>query len=199
MRTTKILLGTRNPGKIEEAKSILQVNSPDLEILTREEVTFAEVEEDGCSYVENSLKKAKEISQETGFSVLSDDSGLEVLALDGAPGVHSSRFSGPDADDESNIRLLLKKLDGRDDRGARFVTVATLYTNSGKRFRTRGMLEGKITTTPRGDSGFGYDPVFVPDGFKKTLAQLGKEKKNEISHRRKALEKMRKIVVKVFN
>ncbi|MFP3952607.1 MAG: RdgB/HAM1 family non-canonical purine NTP pyrophosphatase [Candidatus Acetothermia bacterium] len=199
MRTTKILLGTRNPGKIEEAKSILQANVPDLEILTREEVPFAVVEEDGCSYVENSLKKAREISQETGFSVLSDDSGLEVRALDGAPGVHSSRFSGPDADDESNIRLLLKKLDGRDDRGARFVTVATLYTNSGKRFRTRGMLEGKITTTPRGDSGFGYDPVFVPDGFKKTLAQLGKEKKNEISHRRKALEKMRKIVVKLFN
>ncbi len=199
MRTNKILLGTRNPGKIKEARAILETELPDLEILTYEETRFSEVDEDGSSYAENSLKKAKEISEETGFSVLSDDSGLEVRALDGAPGVHSSRFSGPDADDETNTRLLLERLEGVTDREARFVTVATLYTPSGRSFTTRGILNGHITTSPRGDSGFGYDPVFVPNGFKRTLAQLGGKTKNEISHRREALEKMTEVIGETLN
>lgn len=149
------------------------------------------MDETGDTYAENSLKKAREISEETGLPVLSDDSGLEVSALDGDPGHLSSRFAGPGATDEENLSLLLSRLDGIEDRDARFVTVATLFFSSEERYVARGVLEGRIVRQPRGDAGFGYDPVFIPDGFDRTLAQLGENQKNEISHRRKALEKIK--------
>lgn len=197
MGKVKLLLGTKNPGKVAEAKSILAPEEDGLQVFTYEDIDFSDVEETGVSYAENSLKKAREISRQTGLAVLSDDSGLEVKELNGAPGVHSARFSGPGADDKSNTRLLLKELEGVDDREARFVTVATLVTGSGEKYSTEGILTGRITRTPKGSSGFGYDPLFVPEGFDKTLAQLGEGVKNRISHRRQALEKMRDVLARI--
>lgn len=160
-------------------------------MLSFREHAFSDAEETGESYAENSLQKARTISKETGLPVLSDDSGLEVSQLDGAPGYRSARFAGPDATDEENLSLLMEEMDGLSNRGARFVTVATLYISPQERYVAKGVLEGEIALAPRGDSGFGYDPVFVPEGSERTLAQLGEERKNEISHRRKALEKIR--------
>lgn len=193
-KTVKLLLGTKNPGKIQEARAILGLRSLALDILTYKDVPFSEVDEDGDTYEENSLKKARVIHKQTGLPILSDDSGLEVDQLNGAPGVLSSRFAGPEASDEDNTKLLLNKLQGTEKRGARFVTVATLYFSSDSKYQTTGILKGHIAREGRGHSGFGYDPVFVPDGFDKTLAQLGSSKKNEISHRRSALVKMKQIL-----
>jgi XTP/dITP diphosphohydrolase len=186
----KLLLGTKNSGKVKEAKRILSSVDRDLKILTFHDRDFPEVEETGDTYFENSLKKAREISEYTGYPVLSDDSGLEVVALEGDPGPRSARFAGPESTDEQNLNLLLDKLKGIRDRSARFVTVATLFISSDERYVARGVLEGRITPEPKGSSGFGYDPVFVPEGYEKTLAELGEEEKNRISHRKKALEKI---------
>lgn len=191
MSKFRLLLGTKNPGKVEEAREILARGDEDLDLSSYRDREFSDVEETGDTYAENSLKKAREINEETGLPVLSDDSGLEVAGLDGAPGPRSARFAGRDATDEENLSLLLERLEGVNDREARFVTIATLFISPEERYMARGVLNGEIVRKPRGDSGFGYDPVFVPDGFKRTLAQLGEEQKNEISHRRKALEKVR--------
>ncbi len=191
MSKFRLLLGTKNSGKVEEAREILSFPEEDLELLSFREHEFSDVEETGDSYAENSLQKAKTISEETGLPVLSDDSGLEVYALDGAPGYRSARYAGPEATDEENVSRLMDELEGVSGRGARFVTVATLYISARERYVARGILEGEIALSRRGNSGFGYDPVFVPEGFDKTLAELGEERKNEISHRRKALEKIR--------
>lgn len=186
-----LLLGTKNPGKVKEAREILSFPGENLQILSFRERNFSDVDESGETYSDNSLKKARCIRKETGLPVLSDDSGLEVFALNGDPGPRSARFAGPEATDEENLHLLLEKLKGVDDRKARFVTVATLYLSSEERYMTRGILQGSISREARGESGFGYDPIFVPEGFDKTLAQLGEEEKNKISHRRNALEKIR--------
>lgn len=186
-----LLLGTKNSGKVKEAREILSFPGENLQILSFQERNFSDVDESGETYADNSLKKARCISKETGLPVLSDDSGLEVFDLNGVPGPRSARFAGPGSTDEENLRLLLDKLNGVDDRKARFVTVATLYLSPKERYMTRGTLQGRISREPRGESGFGYDPIFVPDGFDKTLAQLGERTKNKISHRRNALEKMR--------
>lgn len=162
-----------------------------LKILSFQDRDFPEVEETGETYLENSLKKAREISNHTGLPVVSDDSGLEVAALNGAPGPRSSRFAGPDSSDEENLNLLLDKLKDVRNRRARFVTIATLYISPEERYVSRGVLEGRIIHEPKGGSGFGYDPVFVPEGYDETLAELGEEEKNRISHRKKALEKMK--------
>lgn len=191
MSKFRLLLGTKNSGKIEEAREILDFPEGGLELLSFREHAFSDPEEIGESYAENSLQKARTISKETGLPVLSDDSGLEVSQLDGAPGYRSARFAGPDATDEENLSLLMEEMDGLSNRGARFVTVATLYISPQERYVAKGVLEGEIALAPRGNSGFGYDPVFVPEGSERTLAQLGEERKNEISHRRKALEKIR--------
>ncbi len=197
--TVKLLLGTKNPGKIQEAEAILALKGLGLDLLTCKDVPFSEVDEDGATYEENSLKKARIIHNQAELPVLSDDSGLEVDELNGAPGVLSSRFAGSEASDEENTELLLDKLQGTENRRARFVTVATLYFSRDRKYQTTGILEGHIAGERRGHSGFGYDPVFVPDGFEKTLAQLGSFKKNEISHRKRALVKMKEILGDILN
>lgn len=191
MSEFKLLLGTKNPGKVKEAKRILSSVDKGLEILSFHDRDFPEVEETGETYLENSLKKAREISNHTGLPVISDDSGLEVVALNGAPGPRSARFAGPDSSDEENLNLLLNKLQDVRNRRARFVTIATLFISPEERYVSRGVLEGRIIREPKGGSGFGYDPVFVPEGHERTLAELGEEEKNKISHRKKALEKMK--------
>ncbi|MDW8141796.1 MAG: RdgB/HAM1 family non-canonical purine NTP pyrophosphatase [Candidatus Bipolaricaulota bacterium] len=183
----RLLLGTKNWGKIAEIKAILAEFSH-LELLTVHEHPFTEVSEDGETFEENARKKARAISQETGLAVLAEDSGLEVLALGGAPGVRSARFAGAAKDDQANIAKLLELLTGVTDRRARFRCVAVLSFPDGKELIGEGTLNGQIALAPRGSAGFGYDPVFIPKGYEQTLAELGPAIKNQISHRRRALE-----------
>lgn len=187
----KILLGTKNGGKIKEIKALRALHAfRSVELLTYKDYPFKDVAEEGRSFKANALKKAREICKETGMPVLAEDSGLEVAALGGKPGALSSRFAGEDATDEENMEKLLSLLANIEDRRARFRCAAVLCFPNGKEISAEGELKGKIVKEPKGSSGFGYDPVFVPEDYQETLAQLGPEVKNAISHRRKALIKL---------
>ncbi|MYB95064.1 RdgB/HAM1 family non-canonical purine NTP pyrophosphatase [Candidatus Poribacteria bacterium] len=150
-----------------------------------------EVVEDGKTYMENAVKKASVIAEYTGYLALADDAGLEVDALNGAPGIHSKRWAGEDATDAIRIAKLLQALEGVTDRRARFVAAIAIVHPDTTSEGVLGVCEGRIRHAPVGESGFGYDPVFVPDGYDQTFAELGEEIKNQISHRAKALEKAR--------
>jgi len=185
----QLLLGTRNVGKTAELKSIL-CDIEGLELLTCADRSFSEVAETGETFLENALLKARGILTETGLPVLAEDAGLEVAALAGAPGVRSARFAGIPVDYGANNRLLLERLAEVEDRRARFVTVAALVLPDERVFVTTGVLEGAIGDRPIGEGGFGYDPLFVPDGESRTLAQLTLDEKNQISHRMRAMRLM---------
>jgi XTP/dITP diphosphohydrolase len=148
-----------------------------------------EPEETGDTFEENALIKARAIAAYTEELTLADDSGLEVDALDGAPGVHSARYSGPDATDASNNALLLQRLADVPDeqRTARFCCVIAIVAADGRTWTTTGTCEGRIGTSSRGDAGFGYDPLFTPEGHHQTFGELGADVKNSISHRGKAV------------
>lgn len=193
----KLLLGTRNRGKIAEITHILG-DIAGLELLTFENVPFGDVAETGETFLENARLKASQIATETGRPVLAEDAGLEVDALDGAPGVYTARFAGEQASDDANIDKLLNELDGVENRAARFVCVAVLHigVDHGEAV-AEGELRGEIATTKRGESGFGYDPVFVPEGHQATLAELGDGVKSEISHRRRALDEVGRELVRL--
>ncbi len=183
----RLLLGTKNSNKIREIKAIC-TEFLDLELLTFSECPFSDVLEDGETFEENARKKAQQICVQTGLPVLAEDSGLEVYALGGAPGVHSARFAGERKDDHANIEKLLALLKDSPDRRARFRCVAVLVWPNGDELISEGVLSGQIALAPRGTAGFGYDPIFIPDGYTQTLAELGSQVKNQISHRRRALE-----------
>jgi len=190
----RLLLGTKNGGKIEEARELL-VDISDLELLIFSECPFTEVVESGTTFLENALLKASTICHETGLPVLSEDAGLEVCALDGAPGVRSARFSGVPVDSRRNNELLLRKMEKISDRRARFMAVAALRLPDGQTFVCSGILPGTIAEETRGESGFGYDPLFIPQGEVRTLAEMDLVEKNRISHRMRALTRMRPILV----
>ena len=154
------------------------------------DVVFSDVPETGSTFLDNAILKATAISRETGLPVLSEDSGLEVHALDGAPGVRSARFAGEPSDSDRNNELLLKKLVGEMDRRARFITVAVLCLQDGQIFVSSGVFPGTIGYELQGNMGFGYDPLFIPDGESRTLAQMTLEEKNAVSHRQKALSRL---------
>jgi len=191
---TVLLLGTKNRGKVAEAVELLAGMSG-LELHTSFDRPFADVEETGETFLANALLKARSIGDETGLPVLSEDAGLEVDHLDGAPGVRSARFSGEPIDYVRNNDLLLEKLRGVEDRRARFVAVAVLRLPDGQTFVTSGALHGTITERLIGEGGFGYDPLFLPDGHAKTLAEMSLAEKNRISHRKRALTRMRPILI----
>ena len=191
-----LLLGTRNPGKIRELKDLL-ADVEGLEILSVLDVPFSEVEEDGQTFTDNALLKARSISRETGLSVLADDAGLVVDALNGEPGVRSARYSGEPVDYARNNTLLLERMRGVDERKARFVIVAALHLVDGREYVREGSLSGKITESPAGKGGFGYDPLFVPDGYTRTLAQMDLDEKNRISHRRRAIEQIKDVLAEI--
>lgn len=190
----KVLIGTKNPDKQAEIVSILGT-IPGLTFLTSREVPFPEVEETGSTLEENARLKALSIARATGLPTLAEDSGLEVVALGGAPGVRSARFAGEGKDYRENNRKLLALLAGVEDRRARFRTVAALALPDGRVWLAEGVLWGEIATAPRGSHGFGYDPLFVPQGGDRTLAELSQLEKNRISHRRRALEALRPLLV----
>ena len=189
----KIVLATKNPHKLEEILSILG-EIPGVEFLTFRDIPLPDVEETGGTLEENAILKATSVARETGLPALAEDTGLEVEALGGAPGVRSARFAGEDKDYRANNEKLLGLLKGVTDRRARFRTVAVLALPDGRTWTAEGVLEGRIAETPRGEGGFGYDPLFIPEGETRTLAEMSPEEKNRISHRRKALEAMRSIL-----
>ena len=169
-----------------------------MHIISRDEAGVPDIEitEDGQTFEDNSLKKAREIMKLCGQITIADDSGLMVDCLDGAPGVYSARFAGEDGNDEKNNQKLLMLLEGvpEEKRTAEFVSVITMVYPDGNIITARGECRGRIITEPAGDNGFGYDPLFVPDGYDRTFAQLTAEEKNSVSHRAAALEKLKKLL-----
>jgi XTP/dITP diphosphohydrolase len=195
----KIVLATNNQHKIREIKDILTGISS--ELLTLEDFSgFPLVEETGETLEENAILKAREICRFTGLSSMADDSGLEVDALNGDPGVRSSRFAGEHCSYEDNNRKLLMLLKNVpwEKRGARFVSVVALAKDPKHILTVRGEIEGVIHLEEKGENGFGYDPVFYVPELKKTFAQLSPEEKNRISHRARAFNKGKDMILKGF-
>lgn len=186
----KLLAATTNRGKIVEIAEIL--SGLGVTVVTPEEIDLhIDVKEDGATFAENALIKARAWSEAAGMPALADDSGLCVDALDGRPGVMSARFSGPDATDEKNIELLLRSLQSKTQRTARFVCAVALAWQTGEAIVAEGRYEGIIIDEPRGRGGFGYDPVFLDPELNKTLAQMSPGEKNARSHRKKALDALK--------
>ncbi len=192
-----IVLSTHNKGKLAEFEGLAKRLG--FNIITRDEAGIPhdfDVVEDGTTFEENSYKKAYEVMKMCGLPTMADDSGLMVDALDGQPGVYSSRFGGVEGDAVRNYTKLLEMMKDlpEEKRNAHFTTVITLIYPDGETIVAKGECHGKINEVPVGDKGFGYDPVFVPDGYKETFAQLGPEVKNQFSHRAKALEELERIL-----
>lgn len=184
----KLIIASKNMGKIDEIKFIF--SDMPLKILSLSDIGLdVDIVEDGNDFWANSLKKARVISKLTGELSLADDSGLEVDALNGQPGVNSARYAGEEATDQENNIKLLKALTGIESkkRTAHFRCVITLYTPYDCLVQTLGSCYGKIAFEPRGKNGFGYDPIFITDKYNRTMAELSKEEKSTISHRKQAI------------
>lgn len=189
----KVLLGTRNPAKLQEMRDILG-EIPGIEWVSALDLNLPEPPEEGKTLEENAILKAVLYAKSSGLPAIAEDTGLEVAALSGAPGVLSSRFAGKEKDYAANNKKLLELLAGAADRTARFRTVAVLALPDGRFWTSEGVLEGTIAEEPRGSGGFGYDPLFIPAGETRTLAEMSPSEKNAISHRRKALEGLRPLL-----
>jgi len=186
----EILIATKNIGKVRELEKLLE----DLPFALRSLNEFPEVpdvEETGATFEENAVLKAREYAKQTNLWALADDSGLEVAALNGAPGVFSARYAGENASDEEKISKLLNEIEEKDDRSARFVCVMALANETGEIIHlTEGICDGEIALNISGINGFGYDPVFVPKDFTQTFGELSSDVKHEISHRAQAIRKI---------
>ena len=183
----KLIFATHNKNKLKEVKSLMPSS---IELLSLDDISFNdEIEETADTIEGNALLKAKTIFEKTGINCFADDSGLLVDALNGAPGVYSARYAGEQKNDEDNMQKLLHELNDKPNRNAHFKTVMALIID-GKEYLFEGKIEGKIILEKLGTNGFGYDPIFVPDGYNETFAQLDSETKNNISHRARALQKM---------
>ena len=188
----KIVLASRNWGKIKEIQAMLADLGISL-LSLNDYPGIPETVEDGKSFLENALKKARAVAESTGEIVLADDSGLEVDALGGAPGIYSARYAGEDANDEKNIRKLLDDMKdvASENRGATFRCILVLYSADGRYETFEGRWKGKIAEEPVGQGGFGYDPVFFLPRERMTVAELSPEVKNRISHRAQAIAKLK--------
>src|SRR5512133_981243 len=176
----ELIFATNNRHKIREINSLLE---PGTKLAGLTDVNITEdIPEDGETLEENALFKARFVHQRTGMNVFADDTGLEVEALNGAPGVHSARFAGDDKDSSANITKLLGLLEGKDNRQARFRTVIALIYN-GSEYIFDGIVKGRIIKERKGSEGFGYDPVFEAEGYTQTFAEMPLPEKNKISHR----------------
>ena len=189
--TRRLLLGTRNAGKVVELRALLEGLDVELQSVGDLADPPPDPPEDAPTYAENAISKALAYARATGLETIADDSGLEVDALGGAPGVRSRRFFGEDASPDERNRMLLGLLDGVTDRTARFVAVIALARPDGRIETFDGEVRGEIAEAPRGPEGFGYDPVFVIDGDGRTMAELRNDEKNAISHRGRAVAKLR--------
>jgi XTP/dITP diphosphohydrolase len=188
--TQKLVIASRNNHKIEEMRRILAGAGLDIELVgTAEFPDLPDVEESGATFAANALLKARAVSKFTGQPAVGDDSGLCVDALNGMPGILSARWSGTHGNDRANLELLLAQISQvpPDRRGASFVCAAAYVHPDGTEFVVEGQMSGALIDTPRGENGFGYDPVFVPRGHQVTSAEMSSELKDSISHRGKAL------------
>jgi XTP/dITP diphosphohydrolase len=186
----RIVLATRNPAKLAELRRILAATGANVAVTDLGDVPgMPEVAETGRSFAENALLKARAVGAFTWLPAVADDSGLCVDVLNGMPGVLSARWSGRHGDDEANLRLLLGQIADvpEGERGAHFACAAALVLPSGAEHVAEATVHGSLTRSPRGSNGFGYDPIFVPDGFDVTTAQMSAEEKDKISHRGRAL------------
>ncbi|MDE5786780.1 MAG: non-canonical purine NTP diphosphatase [Duncaniella sp.] len=190
---SSIVFATNNPHKLAELREIV---GDRMEILSLAEIGCHEdIPETADTLEGNALIKARHIREKYGYDCFADDTGLMVDALGGQPGVYSARYAGPECDSAANVALLLDRLKGVGDRSARFKTVIALELG-GKEYVVEGKVEGKITEECRGESGFGYDPVFQPEGSGKTFAQMTDSEKNAVSHRGRATAELLKILLK---
>ena len=183
----KIVFATNNQHKLQEIRSILKDN---FEVLSLSDIGFYEdIPETGYTLAENASQKSYAIYNRYNIDCFSDDTGLEIESLDGRPGVYSARYAGENASYDDNVNKILSELDGQENRTAAFSTVISLLLD-GKEFQFEGRVAGQITKDKHGVGGFGYDPVFRPEGFDITFAEMDADTKNEISHRGKATEKL---------
>ena len=188
----KLVIASNNSHKIHEIKQILSGKFDEI-LSLREAGVEHETVEDGKTFMENALKKAREIAEICGFPTLADDSGLCVSALNGAPGIFSARYAGggeKHTTDEENNAFLLKNLEGICDRSAYFICTMALVYPDGREITAEGYMHGQIIDAPRGEQGFGYDPLFLPEGEDRTVAEMTDSEKNAISHRSNALKNL---------
>ena len=183
----RLVFATNNAHKLEEVRQIL---GDRFEVLSLSDINCHEDSpETGDTFQDNALQKARYVKEHYGYDCFADDTGLEVKALGGAPGVHSARYAG-DHDSEANMTKLLQELEKKQDRSAQFRTVVALILN-GQEVLFEGIVTGRIATERHyGESGFGYDPLFIPDGFTETFSQMSPENKNQVSHRGRAVRKL---------
>ena len=180
-----IIVATKNKGKIKEIKKILASHN----IMSQAEAGIdIDVEETGPTFEENAMLKAAAVAEQTNCAVIADDSGIEVDAMGGAPGIYSARYCGEDATDEDRVEKMLEEVAGADNRGAQFTCVIALITPEGEKHLFKGIVRGTLDFSPKGTNGFGYDPIFIPDGYKNTFGELDSSIKDEISHRANALK-----------
>lgn len=185
----RLVLATRNPGKVAELGALVRASAPVAVLALDAFPDVPEVEEQGTSYAENAVQKAQAVAAATGLPALADDSGLEVEALDGAPGIRSARYAGPGADDRDRVGGLLAALIGvpADARGARFRCAVALAWPDGRVVTAEGECRGRIAAESVGEGGFGYDPIFVADELGRTFASVSAQEKQQLSHRARAM------------
>lgn len=190
----KLVFATNNQHKLQEVRAII---NNEFEIMSLKDINCTDdIPETTDTFQGNALQKAHYIKDKYGFDCFADDSGLEVEALGGAPGVHSARYATNGHDHKANIAKLLKEMDGKENRAAQFRTVAALIIN-GEEHLFEGIIKGTIKTEEHGVNGFGYDPVFQPEGYDMTFAEMSEEEKNKISHRAIAMGKLCKYLKEI--
>lgn len=184
----KLVFATNNKHKLDEVRKITAQHN--IEVVSLADIhCHDEIPETADTLEGNALQKAQYIQDKFGLDCFADDTGLEVEALDNAPGVYSARYAGPGHDSEANMQKLLQEMEGKTNRKARFRTVIALIIGD-KQYCFSGIINGTITTEKKGENGFGYDPIFIPEGYEQTFAELGDFVKNKISHRAKAVEQL---------
>ncbi|WP_217586890.1 XTP/dITP diphosphatase [Lentibacillus saliphilus] len=195
----QIVVATKNAGKAVEFKDFFKTFGIEAVSLLDIEGPVDDIEETGHTFEENAAIKAEAIANLLGQTVIADDSGLEIDALDGRPGIYSARYAGESSTDAENVEKALKELDQipAEERGARFVCVLAVATPGKETVYRTGFCEGHINREPKGENGFGYDPIFVPSGYAKTMAELSKAEKNAISHRKHAFDQLKDWIMSV--
>jgi XTP/dITP diphosphohydrolase len=207
VKLQKLLIATSNKGKLKEFKQLF--SDFNIEILSLDDMAEKfEVKEDKETFLENAIKKAKEYANFYKIPVIAEDAGLEIDTLNGYPGVYSARFyslefggkiQNPENKDKANIEKVLNLLEGKENRKARFKSVVVFYVPDDFGLWTEGVCEGKIAEKPAGEGGFGYDPIFIPEGYNVTMAQLQPQEKNKISHRGKAVYKLKNLLSRILS
>lgn len=191
---TELWIATSNKGKLSEFRTLL----PNFEMRSQGDLpVYTSPDENGKTFEDNARIKARSLkAMKPGVWILGEDSGLEVAGLNNMPGVHSARYAGPKASDAENVAKLLKMMSIRSasNRAAKFRSVIVAFSPEGKEFVVTGEMNGKISSAARGTTGFGYDPIFIPDGEEKTLAELGISAKNKVSHRAQAIRKLTEVL-----